>query len=157
MATKKTTTTTPEATNAPKLELEAGQIIIFKNPQQDEGENRPDLYGFYKDAQGKDMVLSLWESTSKKGLKYLSGKAKPEDEMEATHDIALFVNDQKTADNKQPDFKGSISQGDTKQMEVALWRGYSKADGKFYINGTVKDLVHAQRNRASVYSTTHSF
>ncbi len=144
MATKTAKPKTPAETTAPKLNLEAGQIIIFKNPQQDEGENRPDLYGFYKDAQGTDMVLSLWNSTSKKGLKYLSGKAKPEGETEATHNIALFVNDQKTADNKQPDFKGSISQGDTKQMEVALWRGHSKADGKFYINGTVKDLVHAQ-------------
>ena len=91
MATKtaEPKTKTPTNDRAPELNLETGQIIIFKNAQQDEGENRPDLYGFYKDANGADMTISLWQSTSKKGLKYLSGKTKPKGAMDATHDIAL--------------------------------------------------------------------
>ena len=56
-------------------ELEDGKMSLFKN---DKGDNpkRPDYTGkgMYK---GEEVHFSLWDSTSKGGLKYLSGRLAP--------------------------------------------------------------------------------
>jgi len=53
-------------------EIEEGQVSVFVN---DKGENpkRPDYTGKGLFA-GKEFQISLWKSTSKNGLNYLSGK-----------------------------------------------------------------------------------
>lgn len=67
----------PSQQRRPKMayELEDGKMSLFKN---DKGDNpkRPDYTGkgMYK---GEEVHFSLWDSTSKGGLKYLSGRINP--------------------------------------------------------------------------------
>ena len=61
----------------PKMayELEEGNISVFVN---DKGDNpkRPDYTGKCM-VDGQELQISLWKSTSKNGLDYLSGKINP--------------------------------------------------------------------------------
>jgi len=67
----------PSQQRRPKMayELEDGKMSLFKN---DKGDNpkRPDYTGkgMYK---GEEVHLSMWKSTSKNGLEYLSGRINP--------------------------------------------------------------------------------
>ena len=56
-------------------ELEEGNISVFVN---DKGDNpkRPDYTGKCM-VDGQELQISLWKSTSKNGLDYLSGKINP--------------------------------------------------------------------------------
>ncbi len=56
-------------------ELEEGNISVFVN---DKGDNpkRPDYTGKCM-VDGQELQISLWNSTSKNGLNYLSGKINP--------------------------------------------------------------------------------
>ena len=56
-------------------ELEEGNISVFVN---DKGDNpkRPDYTGKCM-VDGQELQISLWKSTSKNGLDYLSGKISP--------------------------------------------------------------------------------
>ena len=56
-------------------ELEEGNISVFVN---DKGDNpkRPDYTGKCM-VDGQELHISLWKSTSKNGLDYLSGKINP--------------------------------------------------------------------------------
>ena len=56
-------------------ELEEGNISVFVN---DKGDNpkRPDYTGKCM-VDGQELQISLWKSTSKSGLDYLSGKINP--------------------------------------------------------------------------------
>ena len=61
----------------PKMayELEEGNISVFVN---DKGDNpkRPDYTGKCM-VDGQELHISLWKSTSKNGLEYLSGRINP--------------------------------------------------------------------------------
>ena len=61
----------------PKMayELEEGNISVFVNDKGD-NPNRPDYTGKCM-VDGQELQISLWKSTSKNGLDYLSGKINP--------------------------------------------------------------------------------
>ena len=67
----------PSQQRSPKMayEIEDGKISLFAN---DKGDNpkRPDFTGkgMFK---GEEVHLSMWKSTSKNGLEYLSGRINP--------------------------------------------------------------------------------
>jgi len=67
----------PPQQRRPKMayELEEGNISVFVN---DKGDNpkRPDYTGKCM-VDGQELHISLWKSTSKNGLDYLSGKINP--------------------------------------------------------------------------------
>jgi hypothetical protein len=67
----------PPQQRSPKMayELEEGNISVFVN---DKGDNpkRPDYTGKCM-VDGQELQISLWKSTSKNGLDYLSGKINP--------------------------------------------------------------------------------
>ena len=67
----------PPQQRRPKMayELEEGNISVFVN---DKGDNpkRPDYTGKCM-VDGQELQISLWKSTSKNGLDYLSGKINP--------------------------------------------------------------------------------
>ena len=71
------TVLSPPQQRRPKMayEIEDGKISLFAN---DKGDNpkRPDFTGkgMYK---GEEVHLSMWKSTSKNGLEYLSGRINP--------------------------------------------------------------------------------
>ncbi len=56
-----------------KLNLENGQVKIFKNDFKEDGTKQPDYNGGLS-IDGKEYNIALWVSTSKSGLKYFSGK-----------------------------------------------------------------------------------
>ena len=75
-----------------KLNLENGQVKIFKNDFKEDGTQQPDYNGGLS-IDGKEYNIALWVSTSKSGLKYFSGKVqepqKPSDpdKVEETNDL----------------------------------------------------------------------
>ena len=64
----------PPQQRSPKMayEQEEGKVSLFKNDKGD-NDKRPDYTGKCM-VKGEILHLSMWESTSKGGLKYLSGR-----------------------------------------------------------------------------------
>ena len=56
-------------------EIEEGQVSVFVN-DKDGNEKRPDFTGKGL-FEGKEFQISLWKTTSKNGLDYMSGKIQP--------------------------------------------------------------------------------
>ena len=67
----------PSQQRSPKMayEQEEGKVSVFVN---DKGDNpkRPDYTGKCM-VDGQELQISLWKSTSKNGLEYLSGRINP--------------------------------------------------------------------------------
>jgi len=71
------TVLSPPQQRRPKMayEIEEGKVSLFKNDKGD-NEKRPDYTGKCM-VNGEILHLSMWDSTSKGGLKYLAGRIAP--------------------------------------------------------------------------------
>lgn len=56
-----------------EYEQKAGQGAIFKNKDKT-NDKHPDYKGKFKDLQGNDFEISLWNNKAKSGLEYFSCK-----------------------------------------------------------------------------------